>query len=53
MYMMIMDENQTIHHAILLQPNSEKHTTVPILPNYKIILIIKGEMYFYPQEPET
>jgi len=52
MYMIIMDENKTIHHSILLLPNSEKHITVPILPDYRIILIGKGEMYFYPQEPK-
>ena len=51
-YMIIMDENQTIHHSILLLPNSEKHITVPILPNYRVILLGKGEMYFYPQEPK-
>ena len=44
-YMIIMDENQTIHHSILL-PNSEQHITVPILPNYRVILLGKGEMYF-------
>jgi len=43
--MIIMDENQTIHHSILL-PNSEQHITVPILPNYRVILLGKGEMYF-------
>ena len=51
-YMMIMDENLTIRHSILLLPNSEKHVTVPILPNYRVILLGKGEMYFYPQEPK-
>ena len=51
-YMIIMDENKTIHQSILLPPNSEKHVTVPILPNYRVILIGKGEMYFYPQEPK-
>lgn len=51
-YMIIMDENKTIHHSIILQPNSEKHTTVPVLPNYRVILFGKGQMYFYPQEPK-
>lgn len=51
-YMIIMDENKTIRHSILLLPNSEKHITVPILPNYRVILLGKGELYFYPQEPE-
>lgn len=52
-YMIIMDENKTIRHSILLLPNSEKHITVPILADYRIILIGKGEMYFYPQEPQS
>ena len=51
-YMIIMDENQTIHHSILLLPNSEQHITVPILPYYRVILLGKGEMYFNPQEPK-
>jgi len=50
-YMIIMDENQTVYHTILLKPNSEKHITVPILTNYRVIFLGKGEMYFYPQEP--
>jgi hypothetical protein len=51
-YMIIMDENQTIRHSILLLPNSGKHITVPIQPTYRVILLGKGVMYFYPQEPE-
>ncbi|PRR82504.1 hypothetical protein CLVI_16390 [Clostridium vincentii] len=50
-YMIIMDENLNMQHSILLLPKSEKHITVPILPTYRVILIGKGEMYFYPQEP--
>ena len=49
MYMIILDENQDIIHSIRLLPNSEQHITVPILPNYRVILIGKGEMYFNPQ----
>ncbi len=50
-FMIIMDENNTVHHTILLQPNSEKHITVPILPSYRVVLLGKGEMYFYPVNP--
>ena len=50
MYMIIMDENKTIHHSILLLPNSEKHITVPILPDYRVIILGKGEVYFAPKE---
>ncbi|MEG2290724.1 MAG: hypothetical protein RSA29_14700 [Clostridium sp.] len=48
--MIIVDENQTIHQSIILSPNSEKHITLPILPNYTVTFLGKGEMYFYPAE---
>lgn len=49
-YLIILDENQVINHAIRLQPNSQKHVTVPILPNYRVIILGKGEIYFEPKE---
>lgn len=51
-YMVIMDGNQVIQQSILLQPNSVKHVTVPILPNYRVILLGEGQMYFDPQVPK-
>jgi len=50
--MIILDENQAIIHAIRLLPKSEQHTTVPILPNYRVIILGKGEAYFTPKEPK-
>ncbi len=47
-FLIILDENQVINHAIRLQPNSEKHITVPILSNYRILILGKGELYFTP-----
>ena len=47
--MIILDENQVIIHSIRLLPNSEKHITVPILPNYRIVILGKGEVYFTPR----
>jgi len=49
-YMIILDENQDIIHAIRLLPNSEKHITVPILPDYRVVILGKGEVYFAPKE---
>ena len=49
-YLIILDENQVINHAIRLEPNSEKHVTVPILPKYRVIILGKGELYFTPME---
>ena len=49
-FLIILDENQVINHAIRLLPNSEKHITVPILPNYRILILGKGELYFTPME---
>jgi hypothetical protein len=50
-YLMVIDENEVVHYSILLPPNSEKHVTVPILPGYRVVLLGKGELYLYPQEP--
>ena len=46
----ITDEEHNIVQAIRLKPNSEKHNTIPILPNYKIVLLGKGMVYFNPLE---
>ena len=48
--MIILDENQNILQVIRLTANSEKHNTIPILPNYTITLLGKGEVYFNPLE---
>ena len=50
MGIIITDEDQNIFQVIRLKPNSEKYNTIPILPNYTIILIVKGEVYFNPVE---
>jgi hypothetical protein len=49
-YLIILDENQVILHSIRLLPDSEEHITVPILPNYRVIMLGKGELYFTPKE---
>lgn len=50
MGVIITDEEQKILQDIRLKPSSEKHNTVPIGPNDKIILLGKGEVYINPKE---
>ncbi|MEG0672190.1 hypothetical protein [Clostridium sp.] len=50
--MIIVDEDQTILQSIILSPNSGKHITLPILTNYTVTFLGKGEVYFYPAEPK-
>lgn len=49
-YMIILDENQIVNQTIRLEPNSGKYVTIPILPNYRVIILGKGELYFTPME---
>lgn len=49
-FLIILDENQVINQAIRLQPNSQKHVTVSILPDYRVVIIGNGEVYFEPNE---
>ncbi|WP_315079922.1 hypothetical protein [uncultured Clostridium sp.] len=49
-YFIVLDENQVILHAIRLTPDSEEHITVPILPNYRVVILGKGEVYITPEE---
>jgi len=46
----ITNENQVILQVIRLSPESEKHNTVPILPEYRVVLLGKGEVFVNPVE---
>lgn len=46
----ITNENQAILQVIRLSPESEKHNTVPILPEYRVVLLGKGEVFVNPVE---
>lgn len=46
----ITNENQAILQVIRLSPGSEKHNTVPILPEYRVVLLGKGEVFVNPVE---
>ncbi len=50
MGIIITDDEQNILQAIRLKPNSEKHNTIPISPNDRIILLGKGTAFINPQE---
>lgn len=48
-HLIFLDEKQDIVHTIRLGPNSEEHLTVPIKPNYKVIIIGNGILYINPK----
>ena len=50
MYLIILDEELYVIEAIRIKPNSEKFDLVPMMPNYKILIIGKGELYFSPKK---
>ena len=49
-YFIILDENQDVVHAIRLLPKSEKHISAPILQDYRIIVLGKGDLFITPTE---
>jgi hypothetical protein len=49
-FFVILDENQDVVHAIRLLPKSERHVSAPILPDYRIIVLGKGQVYITPTE---
>ena len=49
MYLYILDENQVVIESIRLTASIQKLDTVPIKPDYVILIIGKGEVYFVPK----
>ncbi|GEP66543.1 hypothetical protein CBE01nite_43110 [Clostridium beijerinckii] len=49
MYLYILDENQVVMESIRLRPSTQKLDTVPIKPNYIVLIIGKGEVYLNPK----
>lgn len=45
MYLYILDENQVIVESIRLLPNIQKFDTVPIKPDYVILIVGEGQVY--------
>lgn len=45
MYLYILDENQVIVESIRLLPNIQKFDTVPLKPNYVILIVGEGQVY--------
>lgn len=50
MYLVILDENLYVIEAIRVLPNSGKFDLITMMPNYKILIIGKGELYFSPKQ---
>ena len=50
MYLIILDEDLFVIEAIRLQPNSGKFDLIPMAPDYKILIIGKGDLYFSPKK---
>jgi hypothetical protein len=50
MYLIILDENLFVIEAIRLQPSSEKFDLIPMAPDYKILIIGKGDLYISPKK---
>ena len=41
---LLFDENQLIIQTVVLKPNSPKIALLPLLPNYRLIIIGKGQV---------
>lgn len=50
MNLIILDENLFVIEAIRMKPSLEKFVVVPMGPDYKILIIGKGDLYFAPKE---
>lgn len=44
-YVIIFDGNQLQMQSIRLIPNSAKYNLVPLTPNYRVVVVGKGEVY--------
>lgn len=44
-YVLIFDDNQLQMQSIRLIPNSVKYNLVPLTPNYRVVVVGKGEVY--------
>jgi hypothetical protein len=51
MYLYILDKDQVVMESIRLIPSVQKLDTVPIKPDYVILIIGKGEVYFTSKQP--
>lgn len=50
MFLIIFDKNVNVLEAIRIVPNLEKFDLMPILPDYRILIIGKGELHFAPNK---
>lgn len=49
-YIAIFDEDDIILQSIRLSPNSISYNLVPMKPDYKIVVLGKGELYITPKK---
>ncbi|MGG7176214.1 hypothetical protein ACQPU1_01380 [Clostridium paraputrificum] len=45
-YVQVFDQNQVIKQAIQLSPKSEKYNLLPLLQDYRIVIVGNGDIYF-------
>lgn len=44
-YVILFDENQVGIQAMQLAPKSEKYNLIPLKPDYRLVIVGKGEVY--------
>ena len=44
-YLQVFDENQLLLQSIRLSPNSDKYNLLPLLPEYRIVIVGKGNVF--------
>ncbi|WP_315072176.1 hypothetical protein [uncultured Clostridium sp.] len=45
-YLIIFDDQERIQESVRLEPQSLKHTLLPLKSNYNILIVGKGELAF-------
>lgn len=44
-YLQVFDENQLLLQSIRLSPNSDKYNLLPLLPEYRIVIVGRGNVF--------
>ena len=50
MFLIILNKDVNVLEAIRVIPNSEKFDLIPMMPDYRILIIGKGELHFTPKK---
>lgn len=51
MYLYVLDANQVVMESLRLVPSIQKLDVVPIKPDYVILIVGKGQVYFSQKKP--